>query len=294
MTLNRPIQVMIVGAEKAGTSSLARYLGQHPNVCTHKQQEMNYFIVDKEYVQGYDKCFRTYFCRCLERDAVILGKSAGLMYSPKSMRRLWEHNADVHLIVILRNPIERAYSAYWYAKRMGREYHPTFEEWISAAPARLQQVSANESSNGYLERGLYEIHLGNLYRHFSKDRVHIFLYDDFKRDSFSICSSIMNSLGLSSDVPLDTSVRFNEAAAARFEWLARSLESNSRIKNIVRQFIPNSFAHYMRNKMHQLNKGSALTPPMASETRECLVKYFKPHNAQLSALLDRDLSHWDR
>lgn len=290
----KPVEVMIVGAEKAGTSSLARYLEQHPNICTHEQLEMNYFIVDKEYLKGYDNIYRTYFKRCHEKDAVLLGKSAALMYLPEAVRRLRDHNANLHVIAVLRNPVERAYSAYWYAKRVGREYLTTFEEAISAEPNRLGHGDHLQSSYGYLDRGIYDKHLRNLFEYFPKDHIHIILFDDLKKDPTSTCRVLFDIFGLPSDFQLDTSLRFNEAALSRSEWLARTLASRNNVKQFIRQFIPDSTAHYLRNRIQHFNEKKGAIPSIDSETRTRLVDYFRPHNARLGALLGRDLSHWNR
>lgn len=59
--MTSPIDLMIIGAQKAATSSLHHYLAQHPNICTHSQREMTYFIDDNEYQQDYRDIYKRYF-----------------------------------------------------------------------------------------------------------------------------------------------------------------------------------------------------------------------------------------
>lgn len=293
-----PIRLMIVGAAKAGTSSLTRYLGQHPSICicicicTHKQLEMNYFVVDKNYLQGYKKNYIRYFGNCKTEDVVILGKSVGIMYLREAVKRLHAHNPDVHVIAVLRNPVERAYSAFWYEKRMGRENLTTFEEAIEADKTRLREDSLNWRHCVYLDRGIYHSQIEALFDFFQKEQVHVFLFDDLKKDPVNVCRAIFKSVALDDFVP-DTGNRFNRAAIARSEKVARFLSLDNPAKRFVRYLIPDGIAYFLKKKIRNMNKKEFAPPPMNSETRALLIEFFKHHNEILGKMLGLDLSRWN-
>ena len=289
----RPVQLMIIGAEKSGTSSLKNYLGQHPGILTHKQQEMTYFVNDSEYQRGYTHAFRRYFHRVHAEKSILLAKSAGIMYLPEAMKRVKALNAETHVVIVLRNPLDRAYSAYWYARRRGWEYLKTFEEGIQADPKRFGDNWVKQRGCAYLDRSMYAKHLSNVLEHFSKEQVHVFLLEDIERNAFEECRRLYNLFDLDSELSPHIDRRLNVAALPRSEKFAQLMSSNLFIKRSFRHFFPDRISDLIKRIIIRLNKKKFSLPPMNPETRTQLIEYFKPHNAQLNQLLERDLSHWD-
>jgi hypothetical protein len=285
---------MIIGAEKSGTSSLARYLEQHPNICSHERREMNYFVNDKEYAQGYDKIYSRYFSNCKSDSSIVLAKSVGVMYWPFAVKRLWNHNPECQLVAILRNPVDRAYSAYWYARRMGWEDLESFEEAIEAEPIRLKENGRKRQQCTYLDRGIYHKQLAVLFEHFASNQVHIFLFEDLKNNPVGICQNIYKVIGIDSDYLPDVSKEHNKAALPRFIVLSRLLSSTHTLKQAVRNLLPDRVSDRIRDRIRHLNEKAFLPPPMNQETRAYLEEYFSSHNNQLRELMERDLSHWMR
>src|SRR4051794_4695992 len=129
---------MVVGAQKAGTSTLAHYIEQLPGVSTHKLDlEFTYFVDDERYAKGYDSAFSRYFSDAAP-SGLLFAKSAGVMFIEGAVNRLAEHNPQVKVIAMLREPVSRAYSAYWYLRRVGIEDAPTFEEGLAREEQRMR------------------------------------------------------------------------------------------------------------------------------------------------------------
>lgn len=292
-----PIQIMIVGAQKAGTTSLLRYLAQHPSVCVPVQTEMAYFAIDAEYDDGYERAFRKYFGHCRQDTAVLVAKNAALMYLPKAVERLHRHNAGMQVVVLLRNPVARAYSAYWFARRVGREDLRTFEEALAAESARLAGDPLKASFCAYVHNGEYVRHLQTLYRYFDQSQVQVYLTDDLKRDPAEVCRAILGSVGLNGHYALDVGRRHNSAGKARSQLVARSLvafqDSRHPVRRAVRRLIPDRIAYRLWSTIDRLNSREFMPPTMAPETRAKLVEHFRPFNAELGSLLGRDLNHWN-
>lgn len=122
------VDFMIAGAEKSGTSSLLRYLGGHPRICVHRQSEMTFFVSDEEYVPAYESIFRRYYGNCEKPEPLFVARSVDVMYVPEAARRLWEYNPSFHVAIVLRDPVDRAYSAYWHSCRRGGEGLDVFED----------------------------------------------------------------------------------------------------------------------------------------------------------------------
>jgi hypothetical protein len=288
------IQIMIAGAQKSGTSSLKYYLGQHPDVHTHERNEIVFFIHDPEYSHGYQEAYPRYFESKPSDNALILAKSAGIMYLPEAVKRLWEHNPAVRIIVCLRNPVDRAYSAYWYARRKGWENLDSFEEGLRAEPARVREDLKKWRQCAYLDRGLYYDQIVRLWERFGKEQVRILFLEDLHRDPVGSCQTLFAWLGIDAGFTPLNRERVNRAATVRSAWLAQLMVSSKAITEVLGPLIPSEVRFFIKDRIKQVNEKGFLPPPMHPETRVRLQKYFEPFNAELSRIVGRDLSHWDR
>lgn len=292
----QPVQLMIIGAPKCGTTSLKFYLSQHPGICSHQQPEMMYFTDDSIYAQGYRRSFERYFGDAGQGKR-ILAKNVGIMYLPYSLKRLHDHNADLQIIISLRHPVERAYSAYWYARRRGWENLQTFEEGIQADPSRFNNDVILARNCAYIDRSVYIKYLAYVFQEFNKEQIHIFLLDDIKSCPEKICESIFSFVGLPSSSISDYERHINPAALPRYQSMTWLLSSRkplpTTLRKSVRRLIPDRLGDNLRKKAIEVNEIEFSPPKMKEETRFRLIKYFKPYNRELSSLLGQDLSSWD-
>ena len=302
----RKIQLMIVGAQKSGTSSLLRYLAQHPDIHTHAQPEMTFFLQAREYTRGYEWAFTKYFASEHTdneiRDKQIIAKNVMVMHSPEVMQRIYEHNPEIHLVVLLREPVARAYSAYWWARRRGWENIKTYEEALAAEEARINEDWFKWRQCAYQSNGVYYPHVKNLITQFGASRVHCILTDDLKEDAAAVCQQLFDYIGVSTDFRARIGERHNQAAmprSERFNFLfTQFLASHNPLRKIIRKLVPDATAYKLRKAVLDWNDKpqkdpTSVPPPLNPETRERQMAYFKPFNDQLAELLDRDLSSWN-
>ena len=307
MEISTKVQLMIVGAQKSGTSSLLRYLAQHPDIHTHAQPEMTFFLQQREYARGYEWAFTKYFAgeqdRAKVEDKQLIAKNVMVMHSPEVLQRIYEHNPEVHLVVLLREPVARAYSAYWWARRRGWENIKTYEEALAAEEARLNEDWFKWRQCAYQYNSIYYPHVKNLITQFGSERVHCILTDDLKDDAEAVCQQLFHHIGVRTDFKPVIGERHNQAVmprSERFNYLfTQFLASHNPLRRAIRKLIPNATAYKLRkavldwNDKPQKNMES-VPPPLSPETRERQIAYFKPFNAQLAELLNRDLSSWNR
>jgi len=295
MPVIRPVQLVIAGAQKAGTTSLFQHLQQHPEIHAHEQREMCYFVTD-EFKRGYDGVFKKYYGEVDEK-GIILAKHVMIMYSQEAIDRLYDHNPDAQIVLLLRNPVRRAYSAYWYARRMGWEKLRQFEDALKAEPGRLREGWLKWSNCAYLYNGEYHLHVKRILGRFNKRQLHIYLLEDLKEDPQRICLEIFALFDIDSGFVPDAGERHNEATQARSETLARAyaafLRPNNPVKRAIRALFPYTFLYRVRQNLKEANKKSFTPPPMNPETKEYLVRYFKSHNDQLGELIGRNVEHWN-
>jgi hypothetical protein len=285
---------MIVGAEKSGTSSLARYLEQHPNICSHKQREMTYFVNDEEYAQGYEKIYSRYFVNCKNENSILLAKSVGVMYWAEAVKRLWDHNPECQVVAILRNPVDRAYSAYWYARRMGWEDLKTFEEAIAAEPIRLKENGIKRQHCTYIDRGLYHRQISGLLENFGKGKTNIFLFEKIRDEPLELCRVLYQTMKIISNFTPSIELKHNEAMGVKSEKLAKLIASRKPILKLFKRLIPDDLAFKIKEKTRTLNNKPFCPPPMNLATKKFLIEYFEPFNKELSQLINQDLNSWSK
>ncbi len=290
------IDLMIVGAPKSGTTSLLRYLAAHPDIKTHPQAEFGYFLNDKTYADGMEEAMRRFFGRELRK--VLLAKHVALMYYDKSVNRLYEHNPSVQVAALLRNPINRAYSEYWYSCKQGWEEVETFEEAI-----QLEQHNDPKGWNGslpraYLFNSVYHPHITRLFRVFDRDQVNIFLTEDLKKDAQAVYMALLDLVNLQPDPSVEIGRRHNEAARPRYPKLARLYARvvyapDSLLKRSLRSLAPKRLVDRLKKSYVDWNREPFEPPAMNPQTREQLVAYFEPGNRILEELLGRNLDFWN-
>ena len=295
------IAAMLVGAPKAGTTSLYRYAVQHPRIAGHEQREMTYFFSDTEFEQGDHACTQKYWPGDAPNDAVRLAKHVFAMYRAQALGRLKTLNPDAHVFALLRDPLKRAYSSYWYSRRRGWDPSPGFEQavqWeLAQAPAE-QDVWLAQRDRMHLRVGVYAPCIRRLFDTFGRDRVHVLLTEDLAQDAAGCCRTIYRAIGVDDDFLPDLSRAHNQAAAARSQVMANTiagvLKHKGKVKHTVRRFIPHTLARRARHALLRMNEKPFTPPPMPPDRQQQLADYFKPHNQALAELIGRDLSHWGR
>jgi len=288
----RPIDVMIIGVEKAGTTSLLRYLGEHPSVATHEAMEFPYFVRNDLYAKGYEALYAEYFTKN-SNEYLLLAKNVGCIYWPSGPERLKLHNPDMKLIVVLRHPVDRAYSAYWYAVQKGREDLETFKEAIDLEPARLSSGDDYHIRyHAYLQRGLYAKQLGALLEIFPKEQVQVVILEEFKKNPKVVLNDIFNFMGLSSAI-VNTGQRHNETSGESNKLLSMFMHKNKILRDVVKRILPGSVARKIKLLLSEsrTRKKSSL-PPMSICTRERLQEYYDSDVNQLETILGRKMDIW--
>jgi hypothetical protein len=288
----RKINVFIAGAQKAGTSSLNNYLAQHPDIIS-PHYEMMYFLSDIIFSGGYEQAFKRYY-RQYKSEKIILAKNVGLLYSPIAKKRLFDHNPEVKIILILRNPVDRAFSSYLYARQMGWEDCDDFQTALRKSPLDYQDLLARRNC-AYLERGRYAEHIIDMYQFFPKENISLYFLQELKDAPVQLCSNIFNEIGAAT-FTVTTDKRFNVAKGSRFPRLMNYVSHPSKIvffRKLARKLIPGHVRDSIRRSINRLNEVDLKQKPMTQETRKILLDYYKPFNQQLEELIEIDLSNWN-
>jgi hypothetical protein len=179
---------IIIGVQKGGTSTLFEYLKQHPDIKTAVFKEVHYY--DHHYHKGI-KWYKSFFPVAKKNKSVLYGEASPYyFFHPLVPERLYNDSPNIKLILLLRDPIDRAYSHYQMERRKGREKLKSFEEAISKEAERIE-MGYNAIINGekfynynhhvysYLSRGCYDEQVKRWLRYFKKEQLLVIKSEDF-------------------------------------------------------------------------------------------------------------------
>jgi len=273
---------MIIGAQKSGTTPLYNLLRQHKRLFLTRSEEMPYFINDEFHSQG-EGYLDAYFSE--SKPGQLLGaKQVRSMYVPGTAARMRAHNPTMHIFALLREPVSRAYSDYWFMRGRGLDRCSTFEAAIA------------ESDAVYLKRGHYAEQLEPYFEAFGRDQVHVFLTSDLKSDPQSVVSAVLDAIGVDGTAGIDFELQSNRSTQARSMFLSRLHGEDSRLKGWVRRLTTPRMRYWLQHNVVipivRKNRRPFDYPPISESTRARLKSHYRPHNERLADLLGRDLASW--
>lgn len=258
---------LIIGAKKAGTSSLMNWLAFHPAVArmfpaAQRLKSPHYF--DVNYWRG-ERWYRSHFASRgarrrqsgVARARVVTGEASPYyLFHPAAPSRVARDLPAVRVIVLLRDPVARAYSNYWDRRASGHESLATFEQALAAEPERMASVdtarllddpryySSHHDNHSYLARGRYLQHLQGWLDVVPAERLLIVRAESMFTDPGAWFGEVQRFLAIPRQPPVGGSLR-------------------------------------------RYNQRSQ--PPMRAETRAWLSEYYRPHNEALAHALGTDM-----
>jgi len=284
--------VILIGAQKAGTTSLYSWIAQHPDVYGDMaMKDFPYFIMDNYYNRGlnwFGRCFR----KAKDQRVILHGSVQYIYFYNISARRLYKYNKNLKLILILRNPIERAYSAFWDAVKIGLEDSCSFEEALKLEEQRKKIKDFNLKAHlTYVDHGFYYEQLVGFYNYFAKSQIKVLLFEDILNNKKRTIKEIYDFLEIDNSFIPTFDIK-NTSGVPRIKWLQKFL-----IKPILPQAIKEIVPINIRIKLKKylirnLNKKKYKYPPLKEETKHFLRKIYNENIIKLQALIDRDLTIW--
>lgn len=194
---------LIIGTQKGGTTSLYHHLTHHPNIKAAAVKEVHYF--DEQFGRGFD-WYKRHFPSNLSAGSITGEASPYYLFHPQTPRRVHELLPNIKLIVLLRNPVYRAYSHYRMMVRRGLE-QLSFPEALQAEHDRVNDeyermardssyLSPDCSHYSYLKRGLYAEQLEGWYQYFPKEQFLILNSEKLFQNPVEGCRKIYTFLNI--------------------------------------------------------------------------------------------------
>lgn len=284
--------LVIIGAQKAGTTSINLYLAQHPNVVTHLSQEFGYFADENSYSKSFEFYRNALIGNVNERDKIIV-KHVGLMYNPSILKDFAKKNPNLKYVCILRNPIDRAFSAFQYCRQVGLEPYNDFEFcFFSEDKSRFKENFIALRSCDYRNRSLYYKHIQTILDFIPKSNIQFFLFEEIIKDFNSFLNKIILNIDLES-FDFDTNKVYNVSKASRFQWL--SFISAPGKSSFVKRILPLKYRVYFRNFLKKSNgtkNSDSVKVIIDDNLREKLISYFKDDVKSLETILPLNLKKY--
>lgn len=194
----KTVDFIICGTQKGGTSALDAYLRDHPKICMANRKEVHFFDSDLFFENGKPdySLYHSYFS---PKDTHrIIGEATPIyMYWYEVPKRIWEYNPNIKLIVMLRNPIDRAYS-HWNMERSRKADSFSFLEAVLKERKRCRETLPQQHRvYSYIDRGFYLEQLRRLWTFFPKDRVLIMKNEYLKEKPNEALRDVCEFLGVS-------------------------------------------------------------------------------------------------
>ena len=283
--------LFIAGAAKCATTSVYRYLNNHPQIFMAPVKEPKFFSTPYRPIPPTgpgDQ--RVEDCAIKELDSYLaLFQDAGgypvrgeasvdYLYYHKTAEDIYECNPNAKILICLRNPVDRAYSGYTDHHRGERETL-SFHEALAAEESRTNY----EFIWQYKKLGLYYESVKHFLDVFGSDQVMVVFFEDIKGRLDDTIGNICRFLGVDDTYRIQDVRRFNPSGTPS-AFMSRMGRLFPWVKNAMKKIMPN---RYLRLRSKTLVK-----EPMAEEDRDYLRAYDREDIQKLSGLLGKDLSHW--
>lgn len=293
-----------IGVHKGATTWLSDMLIQHPSICIPyiqrgqiKDKELQFFNDythfgkergDAPYCKGIGHYF-SLFKEC--KNGTIKGEiSTQYMQEEHVASRIYKNLPDVKILAILRNPIDRAYSAYNFLRhRLYLDNSRNFEEAIQSFPEE------------YLERGLYHKKLKPYFKLFPRGNIHIIIFDDIVSQPENVLKSVCKFLGVDETHSFQkASGKVNVSRRSKNKFLGRTLDMFFKVPDTLERVklrcltdaVSALGARQILNKIRDRNMAEYRYPKMSDKTRRTLKSYYRNDLIRLEGLIGRDLSMW--
>ncbi|WP_330203117.1 sulfotransferase [Cyanobacterium sp. Dongsha4] len=307
---------LIIGAAKSGTTSLYKYLNEHPQVFMSPRKEIHFFCTDNEKVVNLKKLtslssitkpvlniedYRKYFEQYNPVKHLAIGEvSPGYLISSEiASKNISKYCPKMKLIAILRNPVDRAYSHFVYAQQIGIEKNSDQNTIVDRKmESNYIYFGHDQYFHRYLDPGFYYRNLLPYFNRFDPDQIKIYLFDDLCHNPTLLMKDLLSFIGV--DVSFDFSsitsknnrsgIPKNKGVYHIFWQKNNSLFRNNKLLNLIPSKIKKFSVNLIRSQLDNI----LLTKPdpISTQLKSKLVDIYHEDILLLQSLLQKDLSHW--
>lgn len=298
---------LIVGAAKSGSTSLYHYLNQHPEVYMPINKEPNFMVsdyqlktspecpsfkLDRKRMVFDDREYFQLFDDCMDEHKAIGEATVTYLYKPdEAIPKIKKYLGDPKIIIILRNPVKRAFSQYSYVCELGME-NEIFQDAIEKESSRLRE---NWSSTfAYVDQGRFYSQVKSYMEAFSN--VKLIILEEFVKDEQKYLKEIFQFLNIDDSFKNSFDEEHNVSGVPRFKFFHKLLVHDNPVKSVVKGLLRPVFSEdklrSLGRNARTLNQGEKLE--LNSEDEDFLREEYKADIIQLEQLTGLNLNIWTK
>ena len=297
--------LFIVGAPRCGTTSMAKYLSQHPDIFM-APGEPHFFGSDIAFPDkvSSEKDYLNLFSRS-SSEKWMGEKSTWYLYSRVAAEEIKYYNRDARILIQIRNPVDMVYSLHQHLLHNSlniRETIHSFEQALNAQSDRMKAFKkafllGNKEFMEpffYTQVPLYTEQIKRYVECFGWDRIHVMVYDDLKAATLETYKKVLQFLNADDSFQPTFNV-YNKVKGQKSLLFLKSMRKISKYAERIVLFFPLFIAMYLRRARNQFiewNTVSIPHQPMQPHVRKRLQNEFSDEVDKLSNLLDRDFTDW--
>lgn len=287
---------LVVGAPKSGTTSLYYYLRQHGQIFLPKRKELHYFSHNLLYANSNgpgDRQVLDAICHSREEYAgyyagvapeqVAVGEiSPSYLYYCEAAEQIAQELGAVRIIMLLRNPIEKAYSQYLH-QVLHQSETLSFEQALNVEAERAAQGWSDMWR--YAESSIYAARVRCYLERFGRENVLPLFFEDFVRETEQVMCAVFGFLGVDAKLAIKRLPAYNATGQPRSRLFNRLQKNRNILKSLLRGILPEEARTRISLFLYSLN--TKRKSPMAEDTRQRLRAYFGRDVAELEQVVGR-------
>jgi hypothetical protein len=276
------VNTLIIGAGRSGTTSLFKILESHPEVCFSKIKEVHYFSIEDLYCRG-EKYYESFFPH-FKNEKIVASADTYLLMDYSAISRIKAYNPEIKIIVMLRNPVDRAYSSYNYSINYG--YHKAYNSFIDSIvfekDIENEESIIQRNNLGHFYGSLYGKHLSEWSKIFTKENLLIITLDELKSNTDGFMNKLSSYLAIN---PFLLNQKYegkqNQNAVPKIKSFEQFLlNRDSGLRKFIRWFFPSFLKKLIIHsnivdKIHELNRKPSEYKPLSKQDKLLAMKYFE-------------------
>lgn len=275
----------IVGVGKAGTTSLYEYLSKVPEVYMSPIKEPRFFSVsieDPSDITVSEKQEYLDLFRKVVEEKIIGEASPTYIYDPEAPKLIHKVSPKARILITLRDPVERANSAYLELKRNGIITSESFQQVLEK---EMNNKKVSGKINRIFSEGLYYENIKRYLDIFGTDQVKIIFFEDLVKNTLKTMNEIVKYLGINYVFENPDFEIFNPYGRSRNKLITKTLTDHQGFRKILRKIIPSS----TREKINKAMLVHDEKPKMDENDRKILIKFYTEDVLKVKKLLGKDL-----
>lgn len=278
----------IIGVQKAGTTSLHYWLSQHPDIYgPNEYKDVDYFANPEIADMAKERLVKDFVHH--NGESIVFQSHVNYIFYAKALDRIKTLTPEAKLIVVLRNPIDRAISAFRYFRKMGQEPRPA-EKALLYKPKEKMSYSKQNNDFTYLEHGMYGQQLEKVYEIFDQEKVLILQFKELKNKPNELIQKVFKFLNIE-ETFIPNFQKKNQTGKVRFKWLQKKLTKTNRLRQLVIKYLfdwwlTSKKRQYLRKQLIEINTRKMEKHKIPKSVRQELGNVFKTDQQRLKQILN--------